>query len=231
MFEGIEVSWAFPPLRRVPKKTVAERLLGGVVRCAKLAAVSGAVATGVAVAGFVVWKLSVGRRRRVTELDRILAPLDTIVAEGNEYETTLRDCADGELHDEVQEVEEDVELPPVNGGAPVTVKTKRLRKKKIVHTPYDGGVLRGAYLGDVVARARNIYNGGASDGYHKALARAYMVRLMTEHKVRPAHIGNNIDRMVCAVFYKTSVQFTADEMWEAVLERNAIGGATSDKVG
>lgn len=225
MFD-LELKSGFPFVGKKPiiiKQTLLQVVWGGVVAGAKLTATGICLTTGVVAGGVAVMAVVRHRRRKNKRTEGKLRPLDSLVASGNEYETSLRDCADGETHDVVVEEDEVVEMPAAEGGGVERLPAvRRMRKKKIVHTPYQGGYIHGAYLGDVVARARNIYNNGPSDQYHRALARAYMVRIMTEHKVRPAHINNHIDLMVCAVFHKTSVQYAADDMWDAMMEQQSL---------
>lgn len=153
--------------------------------------------------------------------------IETIVASGECYESTFRDCVAGEQHDVV--VLEDVcEGDGIAGDADdgSTDKrsshtrgpsTRRLARKKMVHKVYEGDsmVAHKPFLGDVVAQARNVYNAGASDHYHRQLARAYMVRLMSAAGMRPAHINYHIDEMVVAVFLQTSRQLEAEEKWKS----------------
>lgn len=153
--------------------------------------------------------------------------IETIIASGECYESALRDCVTGEQHDVI--VSEDVnESDGVDGDAdddPTTQgpsqrrgpATRRLARKKVVHKVYEGQsmVVHKPFLGDVVAQARNVYNAGASDHYHRQLARAYMVRLMSAAGMRPAHINYHIDEMVVAVFLQTSRQLEADDKWKS----------------
>lgn len=228
-----EINNVFPFVHKVVPKvaTVVKQpgigsiIVGGIMTGAKVGAMcTGGVACAAGV-GYLLVRLAAKRSAstRIAALDETLACLDKIVADGNEYNPALRDCDEGEHPDLVVEEEEVVELPAPTGGEATKVRATRRRKKKVVHTPYEGGVVSGAYLGDVVARARNIYNAGPSDHYHRALARAYMVRLMTEHNMRPSHINQHIDLMGCAVFHKNSVQYNAEGLWDTMIRRQQLG--------
>lgn len=161
--------------------------------------------------------------------------LTTIVVSGHDYEIEYRDCVQGEQHDAVvlEDVDEgdgvegvtfedgSVETPAAGRG-PVS---RRLARKKVVHKVYEGQscVVHKPFIGDVVAQARNVYNSGPSDCYHRQLARAFMVRLMSAAGMRPAHINYHIDEMVVAVFLKTDRQLAADRMWRSAEWLGRIG--------
>lgn len=208
----------------VPRKAPPVNILHKGGRALKTVATHGVTAVAaVAVAALVYWKIRRDRKHNgLREAKARAARLDTVIAAGCVYAPRLRDCVEGETHDVV--VEEDAtdddegdEGPP--GLARRGPALRRIaRRKKMVHEVYsDGmGTVSGPFLGDVIAQARNIYNGGSSDVYHRQLARSFMVRLMTAAGMRPFHINHNIDRMVCCVFRKTSVQVEAAADWEAM---------------
>lgn len=153
--------------------------------------------------------------------------IETIIASGECYESTLRDCVAGEQHDVVvsEDVDEgdvvdgdaDDDTPTIEPARSRGPASRRLARKKVVHKVYEGQsmVAHKPFLGDVVAQARNVYNAGASDHYHRQLARAYMVRLMSAAGMRPAHINYHIDEMVVAVFLQTSRQLEAEDKWKS----------------
>jgi len=228
-FSGLEK--ILPFVKKKPSKV--KQILDTTVSIVKLTGGVGVFALG-AYGAYSIAKL-LARDRRRKNLDDVLAPLDNRVASGNDYEPSSRDCVDGEAHDyiETEVVCEDDGIAGDNDDAPPGLArrgpaARRIaRRKKVVHTPYNGGTVNGAFLGHVVAQARNIYNGGPTDYYHRCLARSYMVRLLTEQRVRPAHINAHIDMMVCAVFHNTSLQYQALAMWKALDERQRMGGASS----
>lgn len=200
-----------------------------------------AIVTSVAIQGYGAISLFQFGARRVARVKELLQAQDDvddltqIVSSGHDYEVELRDCLEGEQHDVVvpEVVDEDAVVKEVvaDDGNVAEVRTfrgpsvRRLARKKVVHKVYEGqsGVVHKPFLGDVVAQARNVYNAGPSDCYHRQLARAFMVRLMSAAGMRPAHINYHIDEMVVAVFVKTERQLAADRMWQSAVWLGRIG--------
>lgn len=153
--------------------------------------------------------------RQLSAVDRIVASSEGFLAQGMSYDPPLRDACEGEQADIC--VEEEVVV--ADGPA-----TRRLAKKKYAHQTMASGVLNTGYLADVVQQARLQYCHRAATAYNMALAKGYMVRLMTEHGVRPAHIASCIDRMVVAVFVVTSDQLEARETAAVLRAAGRFGG-------
>jgi len=169
----------------------------------------------------------VAGKARFAEARHDVEDIETAVATGAYYEPSYRDCISGEQHDVVvPEIEdsgdgadgdaddEQCSEAPTGARGPTS---RRLARKKVVHKVYEGtsGIVHKPFLGDVIAQARNVYNAGASDHYHRQLARMFMVRLMSAAGMRPAHINYHIDEMVVAVFLHTERQLTAARQWES----------------
>jgi len=79
----------------------------------------------------------------------------------------------------------------------------RIRRKKMVYTPYEGGILKGAYLSSIVAEVRMCSYARAYSPSNADIVRSHLVRRMREHGVRPTHISNNINKLILACFYKS----------------------------
>lgn len=212
----------------IPRKAPPVNILHKGGRALLGLATHGATAAATAAAiGLLVWKL-----RRDAQCDTLraarerVARLDTTIAQGSTYEPSIRDCVEGESHDIVVEEDEiedgavdgDVDESPPGIARRGPARRRILKRKKMVHQVYEDahGTVSGPFLGDVIAQARNIYNGGPSDSYHRQLARSFMVRLMTNAHMRPFHINQYIDRMVCCVFRNTVIQAEAALDWEAL---------------
>lgn len=142
------------------------------------------------------------------------------------YEPVIRDAADGEASDfvshELVEDDEDVRRGEValDEGA-LGLRRRRVAKlravrKVYVHADGSGKVLSSALFGSIVAQARAQYYARGFSVYNAQLARSFMVRLMEKANVRHAHINEELEFMVTAVFTVTP----SDE--EVVKQRNAL---------
>lgn len=101
--------------------------------------------------------------------------------------------------------EEVVDGPPALKAADGEVGTRRRRvcRKKMVYTPYKGGVVQGAYLSHVVATVRNSCCAGSHGVADEAVVRAQLLRLMRQHGMREKHIAREIGGMTLAVQFVT----------------------------
>jgi len=189
--------------------------------CIKLLRTGSALA-GAAAVGYCVFEL-VRRRRNAMYNDNVLTNagiLDLIVA-AEHYEPETRDCLPGESHDivvadfedegeSVDGSEEESDHAGASGSRRRRPSGRRVAKrKKYVHEPFKGGAVNGTYLSNVVAEARNVYGARMASEHTCALARGFMVRRMSEHGMRPAHIDAHVDRMVVAVFTITANELEA----------------------
>lgn len=151
--------------------------------------------------------------------------LTRFIASSAEYEPESRVALEGEAHDftEVEEVE--VVVPPKEEGGKATKKReRRVVKKKWEHELLSAGGVNGTYLAEVVMEARLHYNHRAASAYNMSLAKAYMVRVMKAHGMRPAHIAAHIDRMVLAVFVQTDDQVALRDNERVLRAVGRLGG-------
>lgn len=96
--------------------------------------------------------------------------------------------------------------PGLAGGANV----RRVRRKKVVYTPYEGCMVRSAYLRHVVAEVRVACCTGSYGVADEAVIRATAVRIMRDHGVRATHIEQHLHGIIHAVMYVTD-----DDRWAA----------------
>jgi hypothetical protein len=162
------------------------------------------------------------------------------IAAGAEYNPDSRDCVEGEKHDfiVVEDDCEDADLDedasggsngehsstPARRSKRVGAARRVAKRKKVVHTPYEHGIVSGAFLGDVITQARLAYNARVPDSYTQNLARSLMVRLMKDAGMRNAHIDQNIANMVNAVFLQTRDQVVAAENQRVLMRAGVWGG-------
>lgn len=123
------------------------------------------------------------------------------------YECDVRDALETEESDvtieSVVQSGEDV-LAIDEAGVSRGPATRRIaRKQKSVHVDGKGCVISEKYFGSVVAEARIVYKARGYSEYNAELARAFMVRVMKKHGVRPSQIDDRLEDMVTAVFYLT----------------------------
>lgn len=196
------------------------------------------VTVGLAVAGgFCYWQYRVFRREYLLEQAREkLRPVVDINAAGVLYSPELRDCLAGEQADLVVDEEEDApppsppadEEPPVahplpgHGPAHGPARRRVLKRKKYAHMAVSGdGIMNEGFLGFVVAKAKAAYGGRRPDDHNRQLARMFMIREMQNANVRPSHISEHIGKMVAAVWYVSSQDVEAAELWKAVINQRA----------
>jgi hypothetical protein len=179
-----------------------------------------------AFAGFLGGVLALAHHRGLKPFvseDAVVAKhdLDGAIAQGVNYEPGTRDCEPGELHDFLdEEIAPEDESADGNEDASGGKRgrgpaTRRLyKRKKFVHETMAGGVASSAYLGHIIAEARNIYASRAATSNHVAAARLFLARLMKEHGMRPTHINSKLDACVLAVFYVTDEERATEKAWD-----------------
>lgn len=96
--------------------------------------------------------------------------------------------------------------PGLASGANV----RSVRRKKVVYTPYEGCLVRSAYLRHVVAEVRVACCTGSHGVADEAVVRATAVRIMRDHGVRASHIEQHLHGIILAVMYVTD-----DDRWAA----------------
>nr|WRQ65491.1 hypothetical protein [Tolivirales sp.] len=165
-----------------------------------------------------------GRRDKVTA-DTVVGDMSSFLASAAEYEPSSREVCDGESPD-FTEVEDVITEKPSaeEGGQPVRVRERRVVKKKWVHDVLSAGVVDSPYLAEVVQEARLHYNHREATPYNMGLAKAFMVRTMKGHGLRPAHIAANIDDMVLAVFLITDAQARKRDTARLLRSAGRLGG-------
>jgi len=104
-------------------------------------------------------------------------------------------------------------LPPAGDAPPglaAGANVRRPRRKKVVYTPYEGNMVRSAYLRHVVAEVRVACCTGSYGVADEAVIRAAAVRMMKDHGVRASHIEQHLHGIILAVMYVTD-----DDRWAA----------------
>ncbi|APG76227.1 hypothetical protein 1 [Changjiang tombus-like virus 16] len=189
----------------------AERQLDGAIGVISKGFKLGVMVCGVCTAGYLAY-------RYVPRLWRLMEVMDHSLT-GKERAMELQSKAVEYVPDEDTDEEEadvgaeDNDAPPGLGRRGPAAR-RRARKEK--HTGMDGVPLTN-YYASIVSEARVHYGYKGYSSYNAALARAYMVRLMTEHNVRKAHMLENLEDMVNAVFAVSAVDRRAQLEREAGL--------------
>lgn len=200
-------------VRRLSGKDVVGKVGGVVCHAAKIASCFCAAYGVVKYVG----------RRRAEELARGIAD---DLALGDEYEPVLVPCRPNEGGMEIaEEIPAEVIVAQGNAGDIEGVEyaepgtnghgaSRRItRRVKMVHCPYRGGVLCGAFLANIVAEVRAEKYARVRNSHTEELVRGHLVRRMREYNVRHSHIDQNLERMKIAVYYvaKEQKQTRSDE--------------------
>jgi len=176
----------------------------------------------VCAAGYVYYQRL--RRKAASDLCHVTAAQE-FLARSEEYEPQIRDAVEGEQPDftvvEVTPGAPDEDGPP---GLARTGAARRVAKKKYQHTTSSNNMVNTPYLAEIVQTTRLFYSHRVATPYTMALAKGYMVRLMTEHGMRPSHISAHIDHMVNAVFVVTDDQLAAQAAVDAMTRLGRFGG-------
>lgn len=181
------------------------------------------VGSVVCAAGYVYYQRL--RRRAAGDLQHVTAAQEFLARSG-EYEPVVRDAVEGEQPD-FTEVVDAAPSAPGDGDQPGLARTgaaRRVAKKKYQHITSANNMVNTPYLAEIVQTTRLFYSHRAATPYTMALAKGYMVRLMTEHGMRPSHISAHIDHMVNAVFVVTDDQLAAQEAADAMVRLGRFGG-------
>lgn len=152
----------------------------------------------------------------------VVGDLSVFIASAAEYEPESREVCEGESHDFTEVEEVAASGAEEEGGAPV--RQRRVVKKKWVHKVLSAGVVDSPYLAEVVQEARLHYNHREASPYNMGLAKAFMVRTMKAHGLRPAHIAGNIDDMVLATFVITDAQARRRDTARLLAAEGRFGG-------
>jgi len=167
------------------------------------------------------------RRRAVVEsAEDLVEGLTEFIGSAAMYDPEVREAVEGESHDFVQVAEVEVEVPGGEGEEPKRVRKRRVQKMRYEHRIVEAGAPFGPYLADVVTETRLHYNHREATAYNMSLARAYMIRIMKGHGMRPAHIAADIDRMVLAVFLQTDQQVAMRSAAGVLRRAGRMGGFT-----
>lgn len=142
---------------------------------------------------------------------------------------TELDAQPGDVgYDRVEEV--DVSEGPAGDDAGAGLAkpcSRRVRRKKVVATPYEGGDIKGAYLAELVAEVRMCSYARAYSSANADLVRAHLKRRMVEHGLRSSHIAAHLDRMVLACYYRSNTDVAYDVQLAAAKQRGRIRGANT----
>jgi hypothetical protein len=217
-----------PFLRLLKLKSLAPDLVGGLLRCRSVSTTvlqhgamesrtTRALCVGAAVS-LTAWGIFLGvrslyRRRDYLALVGNYFSLDTFHA----FEELDAERGDVSF-DRVEEVGGEAHGAGGDAaGGPIPSPGKRVRRKKLVAVPYQGGQLTGAYLAELVAEVRVCNYARAYNPANADIVRSHLRRRMIEHGVRPTHIMRALPGMVLAVFHRNS---------DDVMEERAVRTAT-----
>lgn len=175
--------------------------------------------------GGVAWL--VWRHRRINrDYEEFVSRVQPLFVDDADDAFEELDAAPGDVgFDRVEEVGCEEDGSGSDAGARATGGRRQARRKKLVATPYEGGVLKGAYLAQLVAEVRGCSYAGAYSPANADIVRSHLRRKLIEHGVRPSHIQRHLSNMVLAVFYKSADDRAEERGLAAARARGRLRGS------